>query len=181
MKQLRWILPVVVLAFAAPAFGQDSACPSNPNECPTDVGACLAESCPCSADKNGDAWKNHGQYVKCVVQLRNRLRKAECLDRDAKRTIARCAARSTCGKDDAVLCCVYDTSATCSDPMPGDGVDGGTCSNDDTVACDGDADCITVVKGPKVVRHPENCTERGGTIVGTGSACGECPLPPPAP
>lgn len=147
--------------------------------CPDDVGATLAAACPCDADGQGRAWKNHGQYVKCVVQLRNRLRKAGCLDAMAKRTIASCAARSTCGKEGAVLCCVYDTSATCSDPIV-DGVAAGTCS-DDGSACDSSTDCIRVVSGPKLKRQTETCTDRGGTAVGGGSVCGGCPLPPPVP
>jgi hypothetical protein len=148
--------------------------------CPADVGAELAAACPCDADGQGKAWKNHGQYVKCVVQLRNRLRKAGCLDAAAKRTIASCAARSTCGKEGAVLCCKYDTSATCSD-LVADGVPAGVCSNDALVACDTATDCITVISGPKVSRQAETCVDRGGTPVGGGSVCGGCPLPPPAP
>jgi len=176
MKKLGWIFSFVLLASAGPAFAQ-SACPNE--GCPADVGACLAESCPC-ADDHGQAWKNHGQYVKCIVHLRNDLRKAGCLDADAKRTIARCAARSTCGKEGAVLCCVYDTSGVCEgDPVPGDTVAAGLCSNNG-VACDTDTDCITA-SGPKVKRHAETCTDHGGTVVGTGSVCSECPIAPPAP
>ncbi|MEO6026866.1 MAG: hypothetical protein ABIR79_08390, partial [Candidatus Binatia bacterium] len=110
MRKFVLMISLVLLGSAGPALAQ-SACPAQ--GCPTDVGACLAESCPCTAPGNGNgaSWKNHGQYVKCVVHLRNDLRKAGCLDNDAKRTIARCAARSTCGKEGFVLCCVYDTSA----------------------------------------------------------------------
>ena len=178
MKKLGWILCLMMVASAGPAFGQ-SAC-GNPNECPADVGACLAETCPCEG-QGGQAWKNHGKYVRCVVHLRNDLRKAGCLTADAKRTIARCAARSTCGKEGAVLCCEYDTSATCSDLLPGDLVAEGVCSDDATKVCDTATDCITVESGPKVSRHAERCTDRGRTVVGTGSVCGGCPLPPPTP
>lgn len=155
---------------------QIGSSPAQSQTCPADVGAALAQACPCDADTGGRAWKNHGQYVKCVVQLRNRLRKDGCLDAAAKRTIASCAARSTCGKDGAVLCCVYDTSATCSDTVA-DGILG-VCS-DDGSACDTSTDCIRVVSGPKVKRHDVDCTDHGGTIVGGGSVCGGCPLPPP--
>src|SRR6185295_7481072 len=133
MRTLNWLVVCAVLASAGPAFAQ-SACPAT--GCPTDVGACLAESCPCAADHGGNAWKNHGQYVKCVTHLRNDLRKAGCLTADAKRTLTSCAARSTCGKEGAVLCCVYDTSGTCSDPVPGDATAAGVCSNDAGIACD---------------------------------------------
>ena len=149
-------------------------------ECPADVGAALAAACPCAADAEGVPWKNHGKYVSCVVRYRNELRRAGCIDAEAKRTIASCAARSTCGKEGAVLCCVYDTSATCTDAAPGDGTAAGICSNDDTVACDTSADCATA-KGPKVSREADRCTDKGGTVVGEGSVCSGCPLPPPAP
>ena len=46
MMKLGWILGVALLASAGPAFAQ-SACPSD-GSCPVDVGACLAESCPCA-------------------------------------------------------------------------------------------------------------------------------------
>ena len=149
-------------------------------ECPTDVAATLGAECPCPADNNGASWGNHGQYVSCVVRLRNDLRREGCLDAEAKRTIARCAARSTCGKDGAVLCCVYDTSGVCSDLLPGDGTAAGTCSNDAEIVCDTNTDCITST-GPKVKRHEETCTLHGGTVVGTGSVCAGCPAVPPAP
>src|SRR5690349_21531360 len=145
MKRLALMVSLAVLASAGPAMAQ-SACP-NDGSCPTDVGACLAESCPCGAPGNGNGnagWKNHGQYVKCVVHLRNDLRKAGCLDHDAKTTIAKCAARSTCGKKESFTrCCFYDTSGVCEgDTLPGDAVKTGTCSNDATIACDTDTDCI---------------------------------------
>ena len=169
MRELWLIVFLVLFGSASTAFAQ-SACPTE--GCPTDVGACLAESCPCSGPSNGPVttWKNHGQYVKCVVHLRNDLRKAGCLDNEAKRTIAKCAARSTCGKEGFVLCCFYDTTATCSAA--------GVCSNDDTKACGTATDCITVT-GPKLAHDAENCTDRGGTSIGEGSVCGGCPATPP--
>lgn len=186
MKKFVTLLALVVLASARTATAQpSSACPTE--GCPTDVGACLAETCPCSAPGNGNgaAWKNHGQYVKCVVHLRNDLRKAGCLDDEAKRSIAKCAARSTCGKKESFTrCCFYDTSGVCEgDPAPGDTVAAGACSNsgDTPVACDTDTDCITVLRGPKLSSTVENCTDHGGVDIGDGSVCGGCPLPPPAP
>jgi hypothetical protein len=137
-----------------------------PIPCPPDVGAALAEACPCAAASN------HGQYVKCVVHLRNALRKSGCLSGDEKRTIARCAARSTCGKD-TVLCCNY-VVGTCSDPMPGDLVVAGTCSNDATLACDTDADCTTSTS--RIVHDATACTGAGDAVVdGGGSVCSPCP------
>jgi hypothetical protein len=164
----------MLLAVAGVASAQGA------NGCPEDAGAALAAACPCGGDAAGSPWKNHGQYVSCVVRFRNDLRKRGCLDTATQRTIARCAARSTCGKEGAVLCCVYDTSGTCDDALPGDGTAAGVCSNDAATICDTDTDCITA-RGPKLKRREETCTNRGGTVVGTGSVCSGCPIPPPAP
>ena len=147
-------------------------------DCPPDVGAAVAAACPCEgiAGPNGpEPWRNHGQYVSCVVRFRNDLRRAGCLSAEAKRTIARCAARSTCGKD-TVLCCHYDLG-TCSDPMPGDMVAAGTCSNQPTVACDVSADCTTSTS--RIVSDAGRCAADGDAIVdGGGSVCAACPPPP---
>jgi hypothetical protein len=166
------------LAILFIAAGAASAKPPAPIPCPADVGAALAEQCPCDGAA-GKAWKNHGGYVSCVVHYRNALRKSGCLDDTAKRTIAKCAARSTCGKEGAALCCVYDTSGTCDDATPGDGTASGVCSNSTTV-CDTSEDCI-IATGPTIVRHGDRCTDNGGTLVGGGSVCSTCPIPPPAP
>ena len=153
----------------------------DPITCPADVAAFLGENCPCAGkvmpDSSVEPWRNHGKYVSCVVRLRNALRKAGCLTDDARRTIARCAARSTCGKEGAVLCCVYEIG-TCSDPTPGDAVPAGVCSNDPALPCDVAADCTKSSGG--LAKDEAICAERGGVAVGAGSVCDECP-PPPAP
>lgn len=172
---MRTTLSAVVLGLILMS-GHATAQPA----CPDDVAATLAAACPCGADSNGQSWLNHGKYVSCVVRLRNDLRRQGCLDAQTQRTIARCASRSTCGKEGAVLCCTYDTSGVCSDLLPGDLNATGTCSNDADLACDTNADCVTV-KGPKVKRRAETCTVRGGTVIGTGSVCAGCPALPPNP
>jgi hypothetical protein len=177
MHNLIGFVTAVVLAGAVPALAQP---PGGGGTCPPDVGAALAAACPCDANSQAQPWKNHGQYVKCVVHFRNGLRQQGCLDASAQRAIASCSARSTCGKPGAVLCCVYDTSGTCNDPIPGDGTAAGTCSNDATTVCDTNTDCITAT-GPKVSRDATKCTGHGGTPVGGGSACSACPIPPPTP
>jgi hypothetical protein len=152
--------------------------PRPPAECPADLALAVATACPCDglgrADGGVDPWRNHGRYVSCTVRYRNALRKAGCLTDEAKRTIARCAARSTCGKDGAVLCCVYEP-CECSDPLPGDGTAAGVCSDDALTACDTDADCTKSTSS--VARDEAACLERGGTPVGTGSVCAPCPPP----
>jgi hypothetical protein len=129
-------------------------------------------------DDSIEPWKNHGKYVSCVVHLRNDLRKAGCLTDDARRTVARCAARSTCGKADRVLCCVPTETGTCNDPAPGDMVVAGTCSNDPSVACDTNGGCTK--SEAHVAKDADACAANGGAVVlGGGSACTPCPPPTP--
>jgi hypothetical protein len=67
-----------------------------PTACPPDVAALVAAACPCTGP-----WKNHGQYVRCVVHARRALRRAGC-SRDALRGLVPGAARSRCGRRGAV-------------------------------------------------------------------------------
>jgi hypothetical protein len=106
-----------------------------------------------------------------MVRFRNALRKAGCLTSDEKRTIARCAAKSSCGKTDTVLCCTSKLGMCTGDPMPGDMTAGGTCSNDALVICDVDTDC-TKVSGA-LSKDPDACVAGGGTV-GSGSVCSGC-------
>ncbi len=153
----------------------------DPITCPTDVAAALAEMCPCDGkmmpDDSVQPWRNHGQYVSCFVRFRNALRKASCFTDDSvRRTLARCAARSTCGKATAVRCCTYELG-TCSDPMPGNMTAEGSCSNDPALVCDSATDCTQ--SSARITRGADACTADGGTVVDGGSVCEPCP--PPAP
>ena len=164
----------LLLAICLAIPGGAAAKRPEPIPCPPDVSAAVAAACPCDADTSLVPWKNHGQYVRCVVKFRNVLRKSDCLDDTLKRTISRCAARSTCGKDGRVLCCKYDLG-TCSDPTP-DGTPTGVCSNDGAVACDVADDCTKSTSS--LARSGEACVESGGVDVGPGSICTSCPPPP---
>ena len=169
------VLTMLALPVGARAMGHGHGKPQ-PIPCPTDVGAALAAQCPCSGTVNPDMsvtpWRNHGQFMKCVVHFRNALRKSGCLTDAERRTIASCAARSTCGKD-SVLCCHY-VVGTCSDPMQGDAVKAGVCSNDTTLACDTAADCTT--SSSRINRDATSCMADGGVVVdGGGSVCAPCP------
>ena len=113
-------------------------------------------------------------FVSCVVRFRNALRKAGCLSDDQKRTIARCAARSTCGRTDTILCCTAETGTCMNDPLPGDLTAAGTCSNDPLVACDMDVDCTKMVGA--LSHDADACTTGGGTAA-SGSVCSGCALP----
>jgi len=87
------------------------------------------------------------------------------------RTVARCAARSTCGKPTAVLCCVSQTG-TCSDQAPGNMMPEGTCGNDVEIACDVDADCSRM--RARIARDEAACTASSGTPAGQGTVCEAC-------
>ena len=168
----------LLLAICLAIPGGAAAKRPEPIPCPPDVSAAVAAACPCGGEVQPDTsvvpWKNHGQYVRCVVKFRNVLRKSDCLDDTLKRTISRCAARSTCGKEGRVLCCKYDLG-TCSDPTP-DGTPTGVCSNDGAVACDVADDCTKSTSS--LSRNGEACVESGGVDVGPGSVCTPCPPPP---
>ena len=172
------MLGILLLPRGAAAMGHGKPpsvqCPPN-----GDVAAVLAAACPCDGAPGSVApWRNHGQYVRCVVHLRNGLRKAGCFSDDSfRRTVTRCAARSTCGKQKTVLCCRYERGACKGDPNPADGIAAGECSNDASRPCNADPDCITSTVG--LARDPAACTNDGGTPVGSGSICSRCP--PPAP
>lgn len=179
MRNVSFMLAVAsCLALSAGAWAKRP----EPITCPEDVVSSVAETCPCDGkvlpDLSVRPWKNHGQYVSCVVRHRNALRKAGCFtDASVRRTLARCAARSTCGKANKVRCCSY-TLGTCSDPTPGDLIADGACSHDALLACDVDTDCTT--SSAKLKRDADACTLDGGVVVEGGSVCDECP-PPPAP
>jgi hypothetical protein len=155
-----------------------------PIPCPADVATALATQCPCAGamepnnpEPNAPVspWRNHGQYVKCVVHYRNALRKAGCLTAATRSTLASCAARSTCGKS-RVLCCHYNLGV-CNDPTPGDMVATGMCSNDPNAVCDVSADCTKST--PRIERDATACMADGGVVVeGGGSVCTPCPPPP---
>lgn len=143
--------------------------------CPADVGLAVATACPCDGSASSGPWRNHGKYVSCVAHARNMLRRQGCLT-DAARTLQRCAARSTCGKTGAVLCCVTTPGTCTGDPMPADGTAAGTCVADATRACDTNADCA-VTKGPTLASSADACVAAGGTPSGPGSVCASCPAP----
>jgi hypothetical protein len=171
------VASVVAIALTIPTFSWGKGKPE-PITCPADVAAALAEMCPCDGKMlptgSVQPWKNHGQFVSCMVRFRNALRKAGCLTAEQKRTIARCAAKSTCGKSDTVLCCTSELGTCAGDPMPGDMVAAGTCSNDALVACDADADCTQVTGA--LTKDPDACVAGGG-VIGAGSVCSGCAVP----
>jgi hypothetical protein len=117
------------------------------------VQATLDEECPCNLAAN------HGSYVRCVAQVVNRLAKAGTIAKNCKGKIRRCAARSVCGKEGAVICQI---------PRVGS-CDGATCP--DGTACVSDADCGTKCK---IKRSAEQCLARGGMVTDSPTCCADC-------
>ncbi len=133
-------------------------------QCPADVGAAVAQCCPCDAP----SFTNHGGYVRCVAHAANALRKAGCLDDSARRSIKKCAARSTCGKPGFVTCC---------QSRPGVCGPNGECTRTDPpVSCTTDEECPPQVRCT-TKRSVELCVAAGGTPGAPGSCCGACLAP----
>ena len=67
-------------------------------------------TCPCAGvdDGNGGttAWKNHGQYVRCVSHAVRDAARAAGVKRRCAKSMVPCAANSSCGKNNAVACVV---------------------------------------------------------------------------
>ena len=172
----RVLVTLGVLVVADTAWGKRP-----PMTCPTDVPAAVDAACPCDGKMNPDLsvtpWRSHGQYVSCVVRFRNALRKNDCAAREELRLMARCSAKSTCGKREGSVVCCFSDAGTCNDPMPGDSTAVGTCSNDGEASCDVDADC-TSMRG-HLRPDDATCTADGGTPMGGGSVCSACTPPTP--
>ena len=131
-------------------------------ECALDVGAALAVCCPC------EDFRNHGRYVSCVARAVNALRRGECLDRDARRSLKRCAARSTCSKPEGFIKCCLSAPGQCAK-------DGFCARIDDPnqqIECTSDEDCPGRPKC-RITRNAEACVAHGGSL-GTGSCCEGC-------
>jgi hypothetical protein len=166
MRYLKGLLPALALGLLlAPASAwsaRPAPCPDllfPGGECALDVGAAVAACCPC------DGFPNHGQYVRCVAHAATALRRADCLDRDARRSIRRCAARSTCGKPEGFVTCCVDRPVACEE-------DGFCARSKDTVPCLSDLDCPPITKC-STKRDAQRCIDRGG-LPGTGSCCTAC-------
>jgi hypothetical protein len=129
------------------------------------IGAFVDAACPCAGASDGTGgtipWKNHGQYVRCVAHaVKDAARDAGVKKRCGK-GLVRCAARSSCGKDDRVAC-VVPVAGTCVD---------GTCAEDPAVACLVDGDCDV---SECSVRRTDACTAAGG-VGSPGSCCTASP------
>jgi hypothetical protein len=76
-------------------------------KCTDDAAVTLARAaadaaCDCSGSDN------HGDYVSCVNDVAKERVAAGTLPANCKGEVTKCAAKSTCGKPDAVTCCKVD-------------------------------------------------------------------------
>jgi len=156
---------VVVFAPGGAALAQPVPCPGvlfpgGDDTCPADAGAAVAACCPC-----GDAqFRNHGRYVRCVAHATNALRDAGCLDTEARLSLRRCAARSTCNKPEGFVTCCIAQPVACEE---------GVCAHSDPpIACVTSDECPPTTRCT-LKRGEEHCFERGG-VPGTGSCCAAC-------
>ena len=117
-----------------------------------------------------DAATNHGQYVSCVAHKVKELARTNPDLKTCKGKVKRCAARSTCGKENFITCTV--PTDTCGTPCTAD--PSATCCSDATTACATDADCGTRC----TTKHAEPGTETtvcpAPGVVGSGSCCASC-------
>src|SRR5687768_12544247 len=106
MRAMHWVLSGVFVVVAAQSgFAK---CGDNPGDAQAvaDARAQAETDCPCATAVN------HGQYVKCVGQVAKARSETDppLLPRNCKGAVRRCAAMSTCGKPDAVRCCVTNNN-----------------------------------------------------------------------
>jgi hypothetical protein len=169
MARLTTLL-LVLGCLALPA-GASAKRRTVPLACPADVAAAVDAACPCDGKLLSDGslgdWRSHGRYVSCVAHFRNRLRKAGCLTDDERRSVTSCAARSTCGSQTVIICCLTDPGAC----VIGADDASGTCAGDPSLACDVDEDCDVV--HARLTRDDGTCDTLGGDT-SDGSVCTAC-------
>jgi hypothetical protein len=157
-------LAVMVMLGSSGAYAQTS----EPMTC--EEARCLfqqqiTDKCPC------DIARNHGQYVKCVGKLIRDLSRDGSIPRNCRGKLVRCAARSTCGKEDFVTCTRVNLG-TCD-------LAALTCVEPAGLPCASDADCV-IKSRCSTKRSAELCLARGGVVGETPTCCSNCVVEPPA-
>ena len=112
---------------------------------------------------------NHGQYVSCVARhVRDAVRDGD-IDTNCKGAVARCAARSTCGKKTGFVACTRCSPGTCTEGLCDDGL----------TACTDSSQCPGVVNHCSMKSSAELCEAKGG-IAASGSCCDAACVASPA-
>ncbi len=77
----------------------DDLCPATACRESVDRNGCaVAERCPCLAQSDGQEWRSHRQYVRCVIGATRDIVAAGRLDTAGREAIVRAAAASHCGR-----------------------------------------------------------------------------------
>ena len=61
-------------------------------------GCAIRQLCPCEVDADGEPWKNHGKYVRCVVDKVRSFRRHRLIDSAQGRIVRDAAKASECGE-----------------------------------------------------------------------------------
>jgi hypothetical protein len=62
------------------------------------AGCSIVQHCPCAGPPGGGAWRNHGQFLRCVVEKARELREAGRLSPKQAGAIVSGQARRDCGR-----------------------------------------------------------------------------------
>jgi len=83
------------------ADGRGDACDKCSDTGPGDIvgrnGCSIAQACPCEVDDDGNPWKNHGRYYRCVKDQAKDFKSRKLIDKDTMRAIRDSARASDCG------------------------------------------------------------------------------------
>jgi len=165
------MLAVAVLA-AVPGMASAKRC--DDTAAVADARADAAMQCDCAT------FENHGQYVKCVGEVAKTRASNGQLPTECKGEITRCAAKSTCGKPQAVTCCRVDrrgkvrcsvkkSADKCQPPNGGAACVGATtsCCDACTNACGGGTTTTTATPtttaAPTTTAPPTTTTTQPGS------------------
>jgi hypothetical protein len=96
----RIALTLAALLATASVSGAAPGKPDCNSALPAVQSAVAASECDCATATN------HGQFVRCAGQVVKGLVASEALDKRCKGAMVRVFAKSSCGKADAVTCCV---------------------------------------------------------------------------
>jgi hypothetical protein len=139
---------------APPVAAQDGSDDCEAERCAAQ--SAIDAACPC------EEATSHGRYVRCVTRATKDLVSKSCRDE-----IIRCAARSTCGRDEGAVTCLTPELGKCNHPS-------NTCAHDPSISCQNNKDCVASTRC-RVRGSADECVAKGGTV-GTGtSCCAPCP------
>lgn len=77
----------------------EDACLLSPTGDVVNAGGCaVADLCPCSHNNEGEMWKNHRAYVKCVKRASRDFKRADLITKKERNALRKAARQSSCGR-----------------------------------------------------------------------------------